>query len=97
VRGLSPPRVQAGRDTWSLARALGQVVFQRTVVQRLAAGAFKPGHVIGVLHALQKFCVLLDGDDYRNGFAVARYDFGFWQCCFHVPRLIGSANEGKGL
>jgi len=35
--------------------------------------------------------------DYRNGFAFARYDFGFRQCYFHVSRIIGSAREGKRL
>ena len=30
-------------------------------MERLGAGAFEPGHVIRVLHAFQKFFVILDG------------------------------------
>ena len=63
----------------------------------LAPGALEPGHILGVLHALQEFFIVLDGDDYGDGFAVARHDFGFSQCRFHVAGLSGSASEGKGL
>jgi len=41
--------------------ALGEIIRQRTVVQRLLAGALEPCHVIGILHALQQFFVVLDG------------------------------------
>jgi hypothetical protein len=85
--GLSLPRVQAGRDTWSLSAAFGEVVFQRAIMQWLAAGAFKPGHILGVLHALQKFFVLLYWNDHRNGFALARYNFGFRHGRFHIPNM----------
>src|SRR5438876_7922990 len=84
-----PHRVQAGRDTWSLAAALGEVILQRTVVKRLAAGALEPGNIVGVLHALQKFLVVLDGDDDGDGFAFARDAFRFGQCCLHGGSLLG--------
>ena len=82
-RGLSRRRVQAGRDTWSLAVVLGEVVLQRTVVERLRAGALEPGHVVSILHTFQQFFVVLDGDDDGDRFAFARHDFEFGQCCFH--------------
>ena len=84
-------------STWSLAGALGQVIFQRTVMQRLAAGAFERGDILRVLHALQEFLVIFDGDDHRDGFPVARHNFRFRQCRFHVSTLTGSTMEGKDL
>src|SRR4029077_9436454 len=86
-RGLSPQRVQAGRDTWSLAFALGEVIFQWAIVQRLLAGALEPGHVIDVFHALQEFFVVLDWDNDGDGFAFARHDFRFGPRCFHTSKL----------
>ena len=68
----------------SLAVAFGEVVLQRAVVERLAAGALEPGHIVSVLHTLQQFFVVLDGDDDGNGFAFARHDFGFGRRCFHA-------------
>jgi len=87
VRGLSQPTVQAERDTSSAAGALGQIFFQRAILRWLAAGAFKPGQIVGVLHALQEFFIILDGDDYGDGFALACYDFGFWHGPFHVANI----------
>jgi len=89
VTGLSRPPFQAGRDTLLSAVALGQVLFQWAVMQWLAAGAFEPGHIPGVLHALQEFFIIPNGDDHRNGLAFARYDFGFWHGRFHVPNIHG--------
>jgi hypothetical protein len=77
VKGLSLPRVQAGRDTWSLVAALGEIIFQRTVMQWLAAGAFEPCHILGIFHPLQEFLIVLNGNDHGNGFAFARDDFRF--------------------
>src|SRR6058998_3364787 len=69
--------------------SLGEVILQWTVVKRLAAGALEPGNIVGVLHALQKFLVVLDGDDDGDGFAFARDDFRFGQRCFHGGNLSG--------
>ena len=89
MRGLSPPPVQAGRDTWSLLGALCQVFLHRAVMQWLAAGAFEPCHISSILRALQEFFIIPNGDDHRNGLAFARYDFGFWHGRFHVPNIHG--------
>lgn len=45
--------VQAGRDAWSLALAFGEVVFQRTIMERPAADALEPGHIVRILDTLQ--------------------------------------------
>jgi len=79
----SLPRVQAGRDTWLLGGAFGEIVIQRGIMKRLPAGAFEPGHVLGVFYSLQKFFILLDGYDDGDGFALACHDFEFWHGCFH--------------
>ena len=89
MRGPSRPPVQAARDTLSAAGALGQIFFQRAVMQWLAAGAFEPGHIPGVLHALQQFLIIPYGDDHRDGLAFARYDFRFWHGRFHIPNIQG--------
>ena len=36
-----------------LAIAFGEILLQRPVVKRLAASAFEPGNVLGILDALQ--------------------------------------------
>jgi len=51
-------------------------------MERLAAGALEPGHVVSVFHALQEFFVILDGDDDGDGFAFARHDFGSGKAAF---------------
>jgi len=74
---------QAGRDTWSLAVALGEVIFQRAEMERLAAGSFEPNKIFRILNTFQELFVLLDRDDDGDGFAFARHDFGFGHCCAH--------------
>src|SRR5258706_154504 len=59
----------------SLAFALGKIVLQRAIVQRLAAGALEPSHIAGVFHALKEFFVVLYGNDDGDRFAFARHDF----------------------
>ena len=86
---------QAGRDTWSLAFAFGEIISQRTIVLRLLAGAFEPRHVISVLYALQEFFIVLDGDDDGDGLAFARDDFRFGQRCFHGGNLSGGRSGVK--
>jgi hypothetical protein len=44
-----------------IAVALGEVFLQRAVVEWLATRALEPSHIIGVLHALQEFFVVLNG------------------------------------
>jgi hypothetical protein len=94
VRGLSPPRVRAERDTWSLASALGQIVFQRTVTQWLAVGAFEPDNILSVLHALQEFFIGFDGDDHRYGFANANTRTLRPDKCLVVPSLSPALRPG---
>ena len=53
------------------------------IMKRLAAGALEPSHIGSVLHALQEFFVVLDGNDDGDRSAFARHDFGLRQCCFH--------------
>ena len=57
-------------------------------MERLAAGPLEPSHITSVLHALQEFFVVLDGNDDRDGFAFARHDFGFGQCRFQNLQSI---------
>ena len=59
----------------------------------VAAGVLGPGHVVRILHALQKFFVVLDGDDAGGGFALARRDFGFGSGCFYGLKFIGQAGR----
>lgn len=61
----------------SLAATPGEVIFQRSVVKRLAPRAIEPGEIASVFQPLQKFFVILDRDDDGNGFAFARHDFRF--------------------
>ena len=80
----------------SLRLPLGEEGLKRAVVERLAAGVLEPGRVVRVLHALQEFFVVLDGDDDGDRFAFARHDFGFGQYRFHVNKIRATrAKETK--
>lgn len=56
-------------------------------MERLAAGPFEPNHIFLILHTFQEVFVIPDRDDNGDGFALARYDFGFGQRSLHGANL----------
>lgn len=66
-------------------------------MQRLTAAALEPSRVFGVLGAFQQLLVISDGYDNRDGFASARYNFGFVRLRFHGGNLASIGVEVKRL
>jgi hypothetical protein len=80
-----------------LAVAFGQIIFERTKVERFATGAFEPRDILRVFRKLQKLFVSLDGNYDGNGFSVARYYFDIGAACFHgriLPAEAVEVNQG---
>ena len=72
--------------TESFFLSLSQVIFQRTVGKWLLARAFEIGQIICILRSFEKLIVDLDGENYGNGFPVARDDFEVAWRRFHGDR-----------
>jgi len=91
--GREPPKVLFRRAFKqdaiyaSLAVDLRQILFKRTILKRLAAGALEPGHILRILRAFQQFLVILDREDDRHRLAFARDNLRFGKGCFHGSKF----------